>query len=122
MNILVLAVGILLTAMGIWSMSAPETTRGLLLRFLDARVYGAAIVIRLAFGLILLLGAQATKIPGAAIALGVMFLLAAGMIPFLGEERIGRIMRWWLDKPLVWLRAWAGLAIALGLFIVWLAV
>ena len=121
MSILVLAVGVLLTAMGTWALSAPETTQGFLLRFLDARVYGAAIVVRLVFGLALLFGAQATKIPAAAITLGIVFLLAAGMIPFLGEERIGRIMRWWLQKPLVWLRAWGGLAIALGLFIVWLA-
>ena len=122
MTIPVLAVGVLLTAMGTWSLFAPETTRGFLLRFLDARVYGVAIIIRLGFGLALLFGAQATRIPGATIVLGVMFLLAAGMIPFLGEERIGRMMRWWLEKPLVWLRGWAALAIALGLFIVWLAV
>ena len=119
---LVLAVGVLLAAMGTWSLSAPETTRGFLLRFLDARVYGAAIVIRLTFGLILLFGAQATRIPAATIALGMMFLLAAGMIPLLGEERIGRMMRWWLDKPLTWIRAWSALAIVLGLFIAWLAV
>ena len=105
MNLLVLGVGGLLAATGAWALVFPGQALRLLRWFQSTGIYSPAIAIRLAFGVALLLGAQATRWPALAIALGVMFLLGAAAIPLLGEERISAIIGWWLDHPPGWLQA-----------------
>ena len=121
MNSAILSIGVLLAAGGGWSLVAPGGADRVLRWFIETRLFGIAIVIRLVVGLIFLLGAQSTRWPQAAIVLGVLALLGAISVPVIGEERISRMLSWWLDKPRIWLQAWGSIAAALGAFVIWIA-
>lgn len=121
MTIPILVAGIALMASGLWVLVAPGPIRGLMTWFMKTGRYGIAVLVRLAIGLALVFGAQATRMPAAAITLGVIFLCAATAIPFLGEERMGAMLSWWLHKPPILLRAWGAVVVLFGSFITWLA-
>jgi hypothetical protein len=120
-GLIVLATGGLLCLTGLAVIVAPERFRALLGWFLRTGRYGIAVMGRLMLGLILLLGARETRIPEAAIALGLLFLAGALLVPLLGEERIGRVAAWWTGRSAAMLRAWGVVVIGLGAFVAWLA-
>jgi hypothetical protein len=87
-----------------------ETTGGL---------YEAA-AIRIGLGITLLVAAGTSRAPGMTRLLGVVLLMTGSATPFIGAERTRAIVDWWSSQQqYVLLRAWAGVAIAFGCFVVW---
>ena len=78
-----------------------------------------AAVFRAVLGALLFLLAPTSKAPDFIQVFGVLAVLAGLATPFVGLERIGRLMKWWADKPDGVLRLWATFALALGLSLVW---
>jgi hypothetical protein len=82
----------------------------------------AAAGLRVLLGVLLLLVAADSRLPVALLAIGAFSILAGLLIPVLGFERIGRMVRWWLAQPAGFVRAWAAAALAFGAFLVWAVV
>lgn len=121
MILALLVVGVVLTATGLFCFCFPARLRELLIRFTAANRFTWAVLVRLAVGLVLLLGAGATRWPAAAIVLGLVFLAGGVAIPVLGEERTEHIVTWWLARSDGSVRLWCTLVMLTGGAIAWLA-
>ena len=117
----VLVVGLLLATTGCLTFALPGRLRALLEWFTVSNRVLLAVLGRLALGLVLLLGAYTTRWPAVAIALGLVFLAGGAAIPVLGEERVGRIVAWWLGRSDWALRSWSAVVFAVGGLVIWLA-
>lgn len=83
-----------------------------------AGLYFAA-AFRVVLGGLLFLVAPTSKAPDALQIFGVLAVVAGVATPVVGLERIGRLLKWWTDKPDGFLRLWATFAFGLGLALVW---
>lgn len=80
-------------------------------------LYVAAV--RITLGIALILGAASSRAPRVIRILGTLILVAGLATPFVGPERSRRVVDWWSSQGLLVMRAWAGLALAFGSFLVW---
>lgn len=120
MSVIVIVVGLLVTAVGLLGLASPER----LLRFVDAvqtpaGLWGAA-ALRVALGVALWIAAPDSRAPALAQALGVFALLAGIATPIVGLERAGRLLAWWRSQGTGFLRGWCVFAVAFGLLLVYL--
>lgn len=74
---------------------------------------------RVVLGVLLFLVAPSSKAPDFIRIFGVVAVLAGLATPFVGLDRIGRMMKWWTAKPDGFLRLWAAFSLALGLSLLW---
>jgi hypothetical protein len=84
----------------------------------SAVLYGAAAV-RAFFGAVLLWVAPASRAPKTLRVIGALLILAAVLTPFFGVERSRDMLDWLLNQGPMFTRAWSGVAVVLGLFIVY---
>jgi len=118
MPVATLFIGLLIIAQGIVGLVAPE----FFLRLIQSiqtppNIYFAAVV-RIAFGIVLVLAAPMSRVPIALRIVGALIILGGAMTPFFGVRLADIILGWWSQGPGV-IRAWATAALALGLFIVY---
>jgi len=73
--------------------------------------------IRVAFGSVLIGVAAASRFPRTVRILGAFIVLSGIITPFIGVEGAGAIVQWWSARGLAFMRAWASLAVIVGLFI-----
>lgn len=78
-----------------------------------------AVGVRLAIGVLLIMAAPATLYPTAFRVLGGLMLLAAFVLPFLGIDRIARIVNWVAGWPSLAMRAWLLVGFAFGVFLIY---
>jgi hypothetical protein len=73
----------------------------------------------LAFGFYF--GAEQTRLPDVTLLLAGLFLLSAIAIPVMGEKPVHNLVNWWLARG-NWLAIpWCVIAMAFGVFLMWLA-
>lgn len=119
MSKLVVVFGLSMVALGLVGVIKPALLLRLVGRFQTQAGLYAAMAIRLAMGLALFLAAPESHVPHVFRALGA-FVFASGVItPFIGIERVKRIVAWWTARGTVFQRAWGCLALAFGVFILW---
>lgn len=87
----------------------------------DQTVWVSAVIARLAFGTLLLITADDLRFSYAMNLLGWIVIVAAVVILLLGPERIDRLVRWWLTLPDAVFRVSMAVAVAVGLFLVYVA-
>ena len=120
MAALVAVLGALIAAIGATGVVSPAS----LLRFVKSvwrQPMGLylAVGIRLVLGVILILAAPSCRFPEAVRIIGVVSIVAAVLIPFIGFERISSLIRWGESRSLTALRVWCLVAIAFGVFLVY---
>lgn len=95
----------------------------LLLDFLRAlRSSGALYVVaavRIVFGVVLVLAAPASRLPRTLRVLGTIIIVAGLVTPLFGLERTRALLEWWTSQPSWAMRAWASVAVAFGVFLVY---
>ena len=118
MSIAALVVGLLIVALGMIGLAAPESFLQLV-QFIQTppNIYVAAVV-RIAFGIILVLAAPQSRAPVALRILGALMLVGGLVTPFMGVRVAEIILGWWAQGPGV-VRAWAVGALVLGFLIVY---
>lgn len=84
----------------------------------QAGIYGAALL-RIIFGVILIRAARDSRLPRTVRVMGVIILIAGITTPFIGLERARTAVDWWTSRGPLALRAWAALAMFLGVFIMY---
>ena len=100
MTILVLLIGVLIAAIGLYGLARPVGMIDGIQKFWET---GAgmitAVLVRLAMGVLLLLTASEALHPHVFHVLGLIAIAAAVAIPFIGNERLGRLERRRSDRP-----------------------
>ncbi len=74
--------------------------------------------LRVVLGVALIFSAPASRVPGLIAIVGVIIIIKGVTLPLIGVEGVRRLLDWWSAKGSVFLRGWALLAAAIGL---WLA-
>lgn len=116
-TIAALLVGVLITGEGILGLVLPESFEAMVRFFQAAPMIHAAALIRIACGVALVLAARGSRLPGAIGALGVVIALGGVASLFLGEQMARPILESWAAGGAVVVRAWAAVALALGVFL-----
>jgi hypothetical protein len=115
---LAIAVGLLIAALGLAGVVAPQILETISNAFMSESGLIAAAIIRIALGLVLMLAARGSRSPAFLRALG-LFAVVAGVITFfLGVERAHQIQLWWLAQGPILIRLFPALALVFGLLIV----
>jgi hypothetical protein len=114
-----LIIGLAIAAQGVFGLAAPEAFLNALTFVQTPPVIYVAAVIRLAFGVVLFRVAPASRTPTILRVLGSLIVLGGLLTPFFGV-RIGHaiLSSWAVGGPGV-VRVWAGVSLALGVFIVY---
>lgn len=74
-------------------------------------------VIRITAGLVFLSAAFGSRVPGAAVALGILFLLSGVLVFLLGPERLRPLIEWWDKRSAIVCRLAGALVTAFGMLI-----
>ena len=119
MRLLAILIGLFIVALGILGMAAPtvllDTTEFALTQ---VGLYVAA-ALRVAFGIVLIAAAPVSRLPRTVRILGILFIVAGVITPFVGVERAREIVDWWTVQGPIFMRAWAAIAVVLGVFIIY---
>lgn len=119
MAVLVSAFGLLMVGIGVLGVVRPRTVIGGVMGWSPQTRMAVAIGVRLVMGVVFLLAAASCRHPTVVTVLGWIALFAAVALPFLGQERLDRLIRWWFGHPPLLMRTWFCFAVAFGGFIVY---
>lgn len=86
---------------------------------LTPTVLYTAAAVRVLFGAVLLWLAPASRAPKTLRVIGALLVVAGVLTPFVGLEHSRATLDWLLTQGPLFTRAWAGVAVLLGLFIVY---
>jgi hypothetical protein len=112
-----LLLSLCVAALGALGVASPPRFLRVIRRFEGRAGLCAAAAFRVMMGGALVLAAPASRAPEVVRVLG-LIIIAAGLItPLFGVERLHRILEWWSRRGPVFMRVWAGVALALGLLL-----
>lgn len=119
MTVIALGFSVFVAALGLLGLASPS----LILRFSEpfqtpAGLYLAA-ALRLIMGAALFFAAPESRAPEALRVLGVIIIVAGVITLLFGPERFHRLLDWWSARGSGFKRAWAAVALALGLFLMY---
>ena len=119
MALLALLIGLLLVGQGILGIAAP----GMFLRTLrfiqTPPVIYLAAVIRVVFGVVLFSAASGSRAPKFLYVFGVIIVIGGLLTPFVGIRFAHFILDWWSAAGPALVRVFAGVSLALGIFVVY---
>ena len=117
MALVALVLSLSVATVGALGVLSPMKLLGLVRRFQNpAGLYGAA-VFRVLLGTALFFTAAASRAPGAVRVAGAIIFVSGLVTPFFGVERFTKILDWWSAGSPVFMRVWAGFALAIGLLL-----
>lgn len=120
LNLAVAAVGVFIFAVGLLGVVRPSSFTALIQRvWASPPGFGLVIVMRAAFGFLLIAAASGTRFPKVSLALGALSLIKAASIPLLGRVRQQNLIKWWCHHPARYIRHWSLLACAFGAFLIY---
>ena len=119
MKILALVLGLIVSAIGMLGVAAPTLLLDFARSLQTAAALYAVAAIRIAFGTVLILAATGSRLPKTLRVLGALIVIGGLITPFIGVDGSRAMIEWVWDHGSVFMRAWAGVAVALGLFIVY---
>ena len=116
-NILAMAVGLLMAAIGVLAIASPTTLLELGRALQSTGGLWLLGMIRIACGAILLWAATNARTPRVLIALGILIILFGMATPFIGLEKSRAMFDWWTTQGSSLARAWPVIAIGVGAYI-----
>jgi hypothetical protein len=119
MSVIVILFGLFTAALGLLGLVAPGRLVGFVKAWETPIGLYVAAGLRLVLGIALFLAAPASRAPDVCRILAVVIFAAGVATPFVGLERFRRLLAWWTARGSGFMRAWAGIALILGLFLVW---
>lgn len=110
--------GVLIAGMSIWGLFRPQKVVALVRR-VGLHDFGiiVAIGVRLLLGLALIVAAPSTPFPQIIFALGVIALLAAVVLVFMGQTRLSALINWFSSASTITLRTAFAFGAAFGGFL-----
>jgi len=119
MRLLALILGIAVATIGAVGVAAPSIVLDFGESLLTPTLLYAVAAARVVFGAALLWVAPASRTPMIIGAIGVLLILAGVLGPFIGIEHSRAMLDWLFTHGPWFTRAWASIAVLLGLFIVY---
>ncbi|HYE34030.1 hypothetical protein [Methylocaldum sp.] len=117
MTAVALILSLMVAGLGALGVVSPQRLLDLVRRFeTPAGLYIAA-AFRLILGLALLLAASDSRAPNVVRILGIVIFVTGLVTPLIGIERFQRLIEWWSGQGLGFMRTWAGLTLAFGMFL-----
>jgi len=117
MALVALTLSIVVAAPGAVGVVAPAHLLAITRLFLTPAGLYAAAAVRLALGTALFVAAPTSRAPTTVRILGVVIFGAGLITPLIGIERAHAIVEWWSDQGTAFMRVWAAIALAFGLFL-----
>jgi hypothetical protein len=117
MKWLAILLSLVIAAIGILGVAAPTVLLDAARLAQSQVVLYVIAALRIAFGLILIGAAAASRLPRTLRILGAFIVLAGIITPFFGIERTQAMVEWWAAQGTAFMRGWAAIAILIGLFI-----
>ena len=123
MKVIVTAFGLVILILGVLGVVRPRSLMNFVERPWRSRSgLNLAVILRLVYGVFLLAAASSTRFPWIIGALGVLSLIAAVSLLFLGYERSRKFVEWWMARPDGFVRGWSLVAGVFGAFLIYAAV
>lgn len=114
--------GLLILAIGLLAFVKPSAFAAMLRPPSAQTIWVLAVVVRLGFGILLLIVAESLRFSIVMTALGWIAIAAAIVILLMGPERLEKLVTWWLTRSDALLRISALFAAAFGAFLIYVAV
>ena len=115
----VAALGVLIAGVGLGGVFAPRQLIGWVRAVWSKERLWFAVLFRLVIGALLIYAAPACRAPEIVRVLGVITILAAGALVFLGADRMQRFIEWWCERPSGLIRVWSAVGVVLGGFLIY---
>jgi hypothetical protein len=119
MNLFVTLIGVLFLVISLTILVSPGSGRWTLENMITRCVMPVFSIVRIGFGIVFVLAAPSTRLPGFVWALGLLLILSGASLPIVGFDRLRKWTDWWLEKPDREFRGWSLLGILLGSLLVW---
>lgn len=120
MSAIIVVVGIVLGGLGILGVIRPGKLLHLVsMSWQSPSGLYLAMAVRLVFGVALIGAASSSRFPDVLLFIGVLSIITAVLAPLIGFARLRAFVDWWLARPPGLIRAWAAIAAALGVFLVY---
>jgi uncharacterized membrane protein YidH (DUF202 family) len=120
-NLLAMALGLVVAAMGVLGFAAPSVLVELGRSLQSASALYVVAAVRVMFGTILFWAAPNSRTPRTLRILGIFIIIAGLVTPFFGVERSRAMFDWWSTQGSFFTRAWPIAAVGFGLFIAYAA-
>lgn len=117
---IVIVFGAVIAAACLWGIVSPSGLTGAVRRVLE-KSWGLpmAVGVRLFLGVVFILVAPGTKYPVFFEIFGVLVIVAAAVLPFVGKERLRKLMAWVERWPALGVRLWLLVGMAFGAFVIY---
>jgi len=112
-------ISLFITALGAQGIISPLKLLSFARKFESRAGLYAAAALRLAMGTSIFHSAIASRIPNILRAIGATTFVTGLITPFIGVQRFARILSWWSARGPAFMRAWAALALGIGIFLAW---
>ena len=119
MVLLARLVGLFIVAIGVCGLAAPHALLSAVQFVLTPGGLYLVAALRVVFGVVLVLAAPSSRAPRVLRLLGFIVIVAGLTTPFFGVDRARAVLDWWSAQGPAFVRLWAGLAVALGVFVVY---
>ncbi len=117
MGFLVSGFALAILVVGALGLASPDALRSFVRRWQRPAGIWAAAGFRVAFGVAVWLAAPPSRAPVVLQVLGVVSVLSGVALLLLGASRFVAILSWWECRSAGWKRAWAGVAVVFGGFV-----
>jgi hypothetical protein len=117
MNVIALILSLFIAALGGLGMVSPIKLLNIVRHFQSPAGIYAAAALRIILGVALFLAAPTSRAPGVVRILGIIIFVAGLITPLFGLERFRKILDWWSARETIFMRIWAGFALAFGLLL-----
>jgi hypothetical protein len=114
MHGIVALIGLLLIFAGVLGFYDRQSLVGIAERAVLSRWFYVALAFRLVVGALLIWAGPATRWPGFVQLLGAVTVFAGLAGLAVGQERLGRLLAWWMGGPSWFLHGWMLFAVGLG--------
>lgn len=117
MTLIALVLSLTVAAFGVMGIIAPLRLLTMIQWFGNLTGLVAAVAFRASLGLSLIFSAHTSHFPEVIRLLGIVTLSAGLILPFIGIERLRRIIAWISSRESILVRLWAALTFCFGLFL-----
>lgn len=117
MKLVAFFIGLLVVGLGALGTVSPLRLLSVARMFESPAGILAATALRIVLGTALFLSSSASRTPKAVSGIGAVTFASGVITPFFGLDRFRRVLSWWASQGAGFMRAWAVLALGLGLLI-----
>lgn len=119
MAFLVAVFSMIMVFIGSYGIASPAGLVSFVRKWQGQRGVWTGTASRIVFGVALWRSASSSHTPAVLEVLGVISLISGIALPFIGAERLTKLISWWSGQSSTFIRGWSAVAIALGVFLFW---